>query len=92
MSIAQRVQLRQDDVPLGEQTVSQVSVNLSNETNRPSDSCRSVFLSGTDSFAEFRWIDTCKSIVVLDCRFHSSGAAERKHRIAFTYYSSLFFP
>jgi hypothetical protein len=69
VSIAQRVQLRHDDVPLAEQTVSQVSVDLSNETKRPSDSCRSVFLSGIDSFAEFRWIDMCKSIVVLDRRF-----------------------
>ena len=72
MAIAQRVQVRHDDVPLGEQTVSQVSVDLPNETNQPSDCCRSVFLSGSVSFDEFRWIDTCKSIVVLDRRFHLS--------------------
>lgn len=31
MLITQRVQLRQDDIPLGEQTVSQVSFSISNK-------------------------------------------------------------
>jgi hypothetical protein len=53
--ITQRVQLRQDDIPLGEQTVSQVSnyiVKISSQQNEQRDIylffCPSDFLSGIE--------------------------------------------
>ena len=48
MLIAQRVQLRQDDVPLGEQTVSQVSQKPT-EISWPRDTINILYLSGFQS-------------------------------------------